>query len=384
MFVGEASDHGCDLYHYSFAYVSNWNSPGQIKKVTLNFGDEEVSAEIQAIFNIKNGDEVEIVERSDYPQDEKAKLTCIERAESRLYETNYSLACNNCESYVNWIFTNDNSSRQANSCIKNKLVGNAIDGEISRGVEHPLKQTLSGIIQAWQALKKELENAENIKSIIQSIYDLMKKKLTFLRNICNELPNVIKRWVEESLEKLFLRAKEFIETIATAEKDTVINGLKKIVEKGNQFVKGFAEAGKNVNTNECRKMFEKAEQFIKKLAEESKSKLSERAQKLHSPAALQFEICIELTCLMIALCSIYNDNIMTKEQKAQAYGREIFSSLFGVIGSNIGRIAIPFVGSLVGGMIGNVVGGAFGGTLFSFFYRLFQHPFAHLELQNLE
>lgn len=55
------------------------------------------------------------MDRDDYPESERAENECIAKAELRLGETNYSIAFNNCESYINWIFSGDNTSNEFRS-----------------------------------------------------------------------------------------------------------------------------------------------------------------------------------------------------------------------------------------------------------------------------
>lgn len=367
VFVGKVSDNGCDLYHYHCAIIPflKCKAPGKISKVRLNFEDNEFSSEILEIFNIDDDNkDFEIVRRTDYP-DRKYEEFFIRRAESRVDEEMYSLECNNCESYVNWIFTNDNSSQQAKSCTKNILIGNAIDGGISRGVEHMLKYAITGIIQAWEKLKKGFEY---IRDIMPSWYDFLFKKLKeglhiFIK-FCKEILNNVQSTVTEtSFEKIFMKAKELFKFVATDLKQSVI-----------QLIKAVIQAAKNVGPDNYEKIINSAKQIVKKIADEIKKKSDKKAKEQYSPTALQFAVVFEMASLLKILLTIYYDKNMTKEQKAQSACREVFSSIFGVIGSTIGQILvpIPIVGSIVGGVLGNIAGGALGGTLFSFIYSWFQ------------
>lgn len=111
MFVGEVSDNGCDFYYYYFMIIFFFKCKvfGKILKVRLNFEDNEFSLEILEIFNIDDENkDFEIVLWIDYFKDRKVEEECIKRVELRLGEEKYFLICNNCESYVNWIFVNGN------------------------------------------------------------------------------------------------------------------------------------------------------------------------------------------------------------------------------------------------------------------------------------
>lgn len=377
VFVGKVSDNGCDLYHYHFSITPFFKckSPGKISKVRLNFEDNEVSSEILDIFNVDNGDEVSIVPRTDYPRNIKAEEECIKRAESRLNEEMYSLACNNCESYVNWIFANDNSSQQAESCTKNVLIGNAIDGGVSRGMEHFLTHTISGVIQAWEKLK---EGFEYIRDIMPNWIDLFKKLkegLHILRKFCKEIFNKVQSTVtEKSFEEIFMKAEEFFRTAVTDLKQSF-----------GQFLKAVTEAAKNVGPANFNKIINSVKQIVKHIAEDIKKKSEKKAKESYSPNALKFAVVSEIASFLKMMLTIHCDKNMTKEQKAQSVSRELFSSIFGVIGSTIGQqlVPIPMVGSIVGGVLGNIAGGAFGGTLFSFIYSWFQEFTFELDVEHL-
>lgn len=135
VFVGDANELECNLYHYSYNKESFWFSPpAQIKKERLIYALYNVDESVKKIFDFKNGDKVIIVNRNDYPKLENEAI-CIERAESRLGEKRYSIAFNNCESYVNWIFSGDNTSKQyinASSLTKARI--HYYDECISKGV----------------------------------------------------------------------------------------------------------------------------------------------------------------------------------------------------------------------------------------------------------
>lgn len=123
VFVGDIDKNGCDIYHYASGRFIKGFPNGKITKVRLQYETYDTCSEILAIFNFNKGDVVEIVSRSDYPKSKKKKKKCIKKANSRVGEMLYTASFNNCESYVNWIFSNDNSSKQAiDSALKSLCV----------------------------------------------------------------------------------------------------------------------------------------------------------------------------------------------------------------------------------------------------------------------
>lgn len=187
VFVGEVDDDGCDLYHYAPAFIPVFklNSPGKITKVRLDYTKYKTCKEVRKIFDFDNGDVVIIVDRDDYPQDEESEEVCIKRANSRLGEERYSGSENNCESYVNWIFSNDNTSKQIKSSTSKQITGDAVDGLVSTGILHPAAHSVSGAIHYFESSKDESAriNSENIKKeTISEKLDETPKKLTAIKS----------------------------------------------------------------------------------------------------------------------------------------------------------------------------------------------------------
>lgn len=158
VFVGKVDKgEGCDLYHYAPANKPFLKAkfPAKIKKVRLTFEDHDTCQETLDIFDFDK-DNVCIAERDDYPMDQKAEEKCIRKAELRLGEEMYSVINNNCDSFVNWIFSNDNTSSQSENCdVINKLVGNALDGMGSSGILRPVGHLVNGIFQQSKKSKQE-------------------------------------------------------------------------------------------------------------------------------------------------------------------------------------------------------------------------------------
>lgn len=130
VFIGSVDQFGCDIYHYKLVLKPLWklNSPAQVTKARLDYSSYSDDKEIQKIFNFENGETVILVNRNDYPQNKDAEVNCIRRAESRVGARNYSVAFNNCESYVNWVFSGDNTSWEyENAPLLKQMFANVVD-----------------------------------------------------------------------------------------------------------------------------------------------------------------------------------------------------------------------------------------------------------------
>lgn len=131
VFIGNVDQSGCDYYHYecSLKPLVRLCPPGFITKSRFDYCSYEKSKKLQNIFNFEDGKTVVIVKRDDYPQSLDDEEKCINRAESRLGEMMYSMKFNNCDSYVNWIFTGDNTSNQYEKApLCKKILANTGDG----------------------------------------------------------------------------------------------------------------------------------------------------------------------------------------------------------------------------------------------------------------
>lgn len=107
-----------------------------------------------------------IVKRNDYPKSEVAENECIKRAEMRLSEQSYCAVCNNCESYVNWIFSGDNMSKQAEESVTMNIVGNTIDEAKSRGVQRQVSQTHKTLPVATKKIASKFESRFQLTDLI--------------------------------------------------------------------------------------------------------------------------------------------------------------------------------------------------------------------------
>lgn len=191
VFIGDVDDYGCDLYHYAFSVIPafKFNSPGKITKVRLNYERYRACAEILSIFNFDNGDVVFIVNRDDYPSDKNSEEDCIKKANSRLGEEMYSASDNNCQSYVNWIFSNDNTSKQIKSSPSKRFAADAVDGLCSTGLLHPLMHLASGVIH----------NSDTSKD---TIVTMIPKKKTPSEDLVDKEKNLIAQKSEKENKKI--------------------------------------------------------------------------------------------------------------------------------------------------------------------------------------
>lgn len=126
VFVSNTDADGCDIYHYTSTTSKLCCIPipkGKIIKERLQYETYKASS----LFDFDNGDVVFIVDRTDYPQTRAEKKECLKRANERLHEEKYSMSFNNCESYVNWIFSRDNTSSQVTESTRNQYLALVID-----------------------------------------------------------------------------------------------------------------------------------------------------------------------------------------------------------------------------------------------------------------
>lgn len=149
VFVGNIDDAGCDLYHYTSksSLSLKCSSAGKITTERLHYQNyiDDPKSKIRNIFDFSKNEEVFIVNRDDYPDNEEEENKCISRANSRLGETKYSATFNNCECYVNWIFTNNNTSKQTKAGMLNYLCATLLDGVGSNGILNVLISSLPDV-----------------------------------------------------------------------------------------------------------------------------------------------------------------------------------------------------------------------------------------------
>lgn len=233
VFIGEVDEKGCNIYHYT-AYFKSDHSIGKVAKVRLDYENHQ---RVRRIFNFEKGHRVIIVDRSDYPTNEEDEKNCIKRAQSRLGEENYSFVCNNCESYVNWIFKNDNTSNQIKESLKKQIIGNVLDGIFSSGIQHPSQQGVHLVVHKKQLKKRG--KSKKTKRLQHSIHSSGNE--TEFQKCTND---------EKSLE--FQRNTE-IEKVSNCSTDTALVKVNKFAEKTNHI---NPELAKFEESQECSTLIE--------------------------------------------------------------------------------------------------------------------------------
>lgn len=353
VFVGKTDITGCDLYHYSS--VSSWlGSSGQITKVRLDYKEyDNISSPVRKIFNLKekNGDEVYIVERRDYPKDKKAEDECIERAQQRLDEQNYYACCNNCESYVNWIFSGDNTSKQTENNLIKKVLGNMVDGASSRGAQHQLFQTPKAVIEGACIVGKEcITVLGNTLEKMTHLIPTKTESINNLKRMAQQAPNSIKTALNSNIMQLNVGSKVHEEL----GKRMISSDVLDVIKQG---------PTQNVLLEQLPSLVEK--QHARSLVRQVRIDGVERLQassKSAAVGALKLNIASELVSLSIKIYQIKTDKNMTNDQQTRCYKKEIGSSVGGVLGTYVGGILMPpIIGGYIGGLLGNIIGGAIGG-----------------------
>lgn len=184
VFIGEVNPNWCDYFQYECSWKT-WvtclltlSPPGQITKSRLYYS---LHKDNRKIFNFHNGETICIVNRVDYPESKSAEYECIRRANSRVWEKEYSIVFNNCESFVNWIFSGDNTSHEyRNASLLKQMSANALDGVISTGqlfIELYIIETFCKIITCFFENKL---NAQYLESTAD--HQNGRKKLGFFGN----------------------------------------------------------------------------------------------------------------------------------------------------------------------------------------------------------
>lgn len=354
VFVGKKDEKECDLYHYSS--VSSWlGSPGQITKVYLDYEEyrRNPSSPVREIFNLKerNGDTIYIVERRDYPKDKQTEYECIQRAEKRLGEQSYSACCNNCESYVNWIFSGDNTSKQTENDFKKNVLGNMVDGASSRGAQHQMSQVPE---TATEVLGKAAEICvELIGNTLEKMVDqipVQTVSINSLKSVTNSANN-IKTLLNSDIVKTKVDSK-IREELGKMIKPTNVWDVIDHGQKNNALLEQF--------------QYHAQKQCMRSTVSQAKIETVQKVQearKAVAEKASNFQISSEIMSLSYKIYSIKTDTNMTDDQKTRSYKRELGTSVGGIAGKFIGQTCMPIVGGYIGGWIGNMIGGAIGGTL---------------------
>lgn len=372
VFVGEVNEEGCCLYHYE-SVCSLEHFPSQIRRAFLNFeeyksnpshkirkifdlkrakgkngkkeGDEVISDALSEANNTEKGDEVIINDRSDYPKSDEAKANCIKRAQRRLDEQNYSAVCNNCQSYVHWIFSGDNTSKQAENYLTKNICGNIIDGTISRGKQRQASQTPKTTLNVIEKIKEKKGNPIKNQMDFKTLIPKQSVSINTLKCMTRSANN-IKSVLNSDILKINMPAKMREELGKMALPQDVFDAMKIGPSQ-----KIFFEEFQSRAQKHC----------LKSVANESVKEAS--TLSIATTCTFGIQAIFEIGSFGKKIHDIKSDEYMTDDQKSRSYKREIGSSLCGVFGSLIGQSCIPIIGGHVGGFIGSAVGGFIGGTL---------------------
>lgn len=358
VFVGKKDKRGCDLYHYT-SVSSCLGSPGQITKVHLDYEEyrSDTYSPIREIFDLKkrNGDKIYIVKRRDYPKNKQSENECIQRAEKRLGEQSYSACCNNCESYVNWIFSGDNTSEQAENDIGKNVLGNIVDGAFSRGAQHQMAQipitvpVVLGIIggKCISVIGNRLEKMIDLiptqtvsLNTLKSMTHSPNKIKTLLNSNFMKLNVHIDPKMREELGKRIISWDTFDFTKQGPTQHFLLEQIPSLVKK------------------------QDAKSLVRQLKIDGVQQL-QASSKSAAAGAFKLNIIAETVSLLVKMYQIKTDAHLTNDQKTRSYKRELGSYVGGVLGTLIGEtcIPIPIIGGYLGGVIGNTIGGAIGGAL---------------------
>lgn len=414
VFVGNVDEYGCDLYHYSCTLESalDYTTLGKIKRRTLYFENKSFEGILHC--NFDNGDKLYLIQRDDYPNDEEAEKNCIKRAQSRVDEDMFLLVYNNCECYVNWIFSNDNSSKQITTSIKNRAVGNAFDGMFSTGLSRLLlhlsilepqdsldkeekdQNEYLEISKSWLSLRYEeetfklpqKEEKEDKRILIQRKEREMKNKKTniimevlkshketndsthMMHNLINQTTHLSNDGKEEAQSIFFeeeieaLQAKRPYRKLQEGNNNqSVLLGVLFLSISMQQYYVNYTPSSKH--------MIPQNEEVVSKevalYVENDSLTFSDTATWEELILSTIFCKCLLFFWILIRQVYVVKKNdYFTPNQKKNIIAREVFSNVFGVAGSVLVQMVIPksCIPSLVCAMVGHAVGGIIGGFFF--------------------
>lgn len=351
VFVGKKDETGCDLYHYT-SVSSFLKVCGQIIHERFDYKEyKKGTSSVRKIFDFGNGDTIYIVERRDYPKDKKAEDECIKRAEQRLNEQNYSARFNNCESYVNWIFSGNNTSQQVENDKTRTVLGNIVDGASSRGAQRQFSQVPDPAAKVSKKVGGKLEEKclEKMESMLDklSMSDLIRTQTISISRLKSMIksPNDIKTLLNGDISKLNLNPKMREELGKMILPSNILNFMKDGPAQNIMFEQFQSGAQKH---------------YLRTVAKQAKTGSIKQASNQSVLGALGFPVVVEVASLLIKMHNIENATYMSEEAKSQQRKQEVCSSAFGLTGMIIGQMCfpVPVVGGFVGGLIGNIVGGA--------------------------
>lgn len=410
VFVGNVDEYGCDLYQYSCNLESaiEYNGLGKITRIKLYF--EKRSCEEILKCNFDKGDKLYLIQRDDYPNDEEAEKNCIKRAQLRVGEQKYFLVNNNCESYVNWIFSNDSTSKQITTCIRNRTVGNAFDGMFSTGTLRPLLHLSLSQFHVKDKDEKDEKEYERILSCLQGLRveeNFLKlsqiKEAYMFRQMQSEKEKQQEKHYHRSSKELqetnesihmtqnsvqvaihpyrfeeendsFLAKRYYRKVQAGNDNHPILLGVLFLSISIQQHYGNYTPSSKYmIHQNEEVFSNEVALYVDHSLTCFDKSTWEEFAENLQSLLLTIF--CKGLLFSWILIRQIYaviKSTKFTLYEKKNIIAKEVFSAIFGVAGSVLVQLVIPksCFASLVCGMAGHAIGGIIGDAIFQLLVTL--------------
>lgn len=192
VFIGEVNQNWCDYFHYESSGTYTFSPPGQITKSRFYYSLHKDNKKLNKIFNFHNGEKICVVNRVDYPESKSAEYECIRKANSRLWEREYSTVYNNCESYVNWIFSGDNTSHEyKNAPLLKQMFANALDGLISIGLPFIILYPIEILCTRYTYVFEKNLNDQYVDSTAD--HQKRKKELCIFENTTLILPSYIEK-----------------------------------------------------------------------------------------------------------------------------------------------------------------------------------------------
>lgn len=407
VFIGSVDQFGCDIYQYKFVLKPWWKfySPAQVTKERLDYSSYWDNKEIRKIFNFENGDTVVLVNRNDYPQNKDAEEKCIKRAESRVGGRNYSTAFNNCESYVNWVFSGDNTSGEyENAHLLKQMFANVIDVMTvsgvfklfdlilrpwysSRSLSQQTSQKQNGIDHDHRFIcKKERREIPKEKQALSNL-----ELDVYIENISHPESPILKRHAEifkplssfchtenketdASTSSISLNIRSFTDLISNSEKLKTSNeiialeveeSIGSMVRGGTRFADCDIFGNNKQNTQRCtdyRFFFQFADILQNDNPESLKSfETTDRRN--------EYDLAFAIEGIKLGINSYrnFNDGYMTGVQRRNRVYRDTISTTSGfygcVYGANVATTMFPGsfdiaanIGCTAGGLFGNAAG----------------------------
>lgn len=389
VFIGSVDPFGCDIYHYQFVLKPWWKlySPAQVTKARLDYSSYSDDEEIKNIFDFENGDTVVQVNRNDYPQNKEAEEKCIRRAESRVGGRNYSLAFDNCESYVNWVFSGDNTSWEyENAPLLKQMFANVIDVMASSGVFKLYYLILRLLNSSRSSRQQTFQKQNNIgHTFNKEEREISKQRASNLKLIVNkennsqpELPiserqeqvynssicHIEKKETEASIpDDVSCNTSSFtksnFEEILTSCEIIVSESIGSMARAGTRFSNCDIFRNFKQNTEQCPLSALYSVETMPADATEALFEIYNNFGEIVVPEGME---------LIVKFYRNNNSPFMTDVQRQKRVFRDTLSAIAGVYGcvhgSNVATMMVPDsfnivpnIGCTLGGLLGNAAGG---------------------------